>query len=246
VDRNTRHLMAYWGVAVVFGSVTVVGLVAAVLRGEYVVPCAGVVALVVILGLGWYRGRRLGGLLQNDTAAPAVAYFRKSVSRVPHARAISASLCGLVLAMYGDFEEAREELSTVSWNGVPPIYEGMRTHTLAVLALLQERDYRKASELAAEMRDLATVNAAVPGSKASRRATGAFCDACDLLAGMGTDEMVTRLEGVVGKLRPVDEVIIAWALSQYFQKVGNAEGVERYAARVRELAPHCAPLTQMA
>lgn len=245
VDRNTRHIMRYWGFALLFGSLTVVGLIDAVLRGYYVVLCTVAAALVASFGLGWYHRSKLVGLLQYETAAPAVAYFKKNVSSVPFGRAISASLCALVLAMYGEFDEARDELSTISWNGVPPVYQGMRTQTLALLALLEERDYRKASELAAEMRDLVTVNAAVPGSKTSRRATGAFCDACALLAGMGTDEMVTKLEGVVGKLRPLDEVIIAWALTQYFQKVGNAEGVERYAARVRELAPHCAPLTQM-
>ncbi|HEY4380492.1 MAG TPA: hypothetical protein VGN01_09115 [Acidobacteriaceae bacterium] len=156
MDRNTRHLLPYWGIALVFGSLVVAGLVAAILRKDYGAPCAAAVTLTAFVGLTWYRRRKLWGLLQNKTAAPAVAYFRKNGSRVPHGDAISASLCGLVLALYGDFEEARDELSTVSWDKVPPVYQGMRVQALAVIVLLQERDYRKAADLAAEMRDLVT------------------------------------------------------------------------------------------
>ena len=244
MNRNTRHLLGYWGIAAVFGSLIMVGSVASVLRGDYTAPCAVAVALVLALGLGWYRRRKLRGLLKNETAAPSVLHFKKNLSSAPHGRAISAALCGLVLAMYGEFDEARDELSTVSWNGVPPIYEGMRTQTLAVLALLQEKDYRKASELASEMRDLVAVSTTMPGSKTTRRGADAFCDACDLLAGLGTNETVKRLEDVVVKLRPLDAPLTAWALAEYYRRVGDAKGAQKYVAMVRELAPHCAPLTK--
>ena len=243
VDRNTRHLLMYWAVALVFGSVALVGVVGALVRGDYLVPCVVTLVLAVSIAKHWFRTKKLTTAFQERSAAPAVGMFRKS-ARLPHGRLISASLCAVAFALYGNFDEARDELNSVSVHGVPPIYEAMHVYALAVLALLEERNYRKASELAAEMRDLCSVNAAVPGSKRTRRATDAFCDACALLAGSGTSATAERLSNVVGKLRPIDTMVVAWALGQYFSRAGDAGRAGKYRAMVRKLAPHCTPLNE--
>jgi hypothetical protein len=183
-------------------------------------------------------------LFQHRSAEPAVAYYRAKLSILPNGRAHASYMSAFALALYGDFDKARGELSTVSWSSLPPMYEGCRAHVLAVLAILQERDYKKASELAVESRDLCSTSTFLPGSTQSRRATEALVDACDLLAGRGTDERLARLNDAARSLPGPAAVIPAWSLAHHFKQAGDKERAATYNSIVRKFAPHCEPLEE--
>ena len=224
MDKDTNHLLRQYGIALFFGGLTLFGLIASILRGEYRIPSVVALVLLLVLGQVWFTKRKVAALFRNPTAEQAVAYYRGTVSKLPNGRAFSAYMSGLALALYGEFDKARDELSQVSWSGLPPMYEGFRTHVLTVIAILQEKNCQKASELAAETRDLCSTDPAVPGGNQSR------------------DASLSRLDNAVRSLPDLAKLIPAWALARYYSAQGDAQRAATYSAVVKKIAPHCAPL----
>jgi hypothetical protein len=242
MNKNTGYLLRLWGIALFFGTLLSVGTVAAIRRGEYLGPCILGVLLPLILFSSWHRKRKIATLFHHTTPDKAVAYYRSKMTKSPNSRAGIAYVIGLTLAFYGEFDKARDELATVSWSSLPPMYQGFRTHVLTVIAFLQEKDYPKAAELAAEARDLCHTNAAFPGSAVSRRSINALIDASDLLTGKGTDATLTRLDNSARTLPPLARLIPAWALARHYKQKGDMELAASYDAIIEKIAPHCAPL----
>lgn len=228
----------------VLGGVTLAGMIGAILRGDRYVAYVVGASLVLSGGLIWYGKYKVSSLLRSPTSEPAVRYYRKKMSGLPHGNAFIAYMSALVLTFYGDFDQARDELSKVSWSGLPPMYEGFQVHVLAVLAVLQERNYVKASELAVESRDLCSVSKAFPGNTQSRRALDALVDACELLAGRAGDETVARLDEAIKKLPHLAVLIPAWTLARHYRFLGDEGRAASYAAIVQKFAPHCGPLNE--
>lgn len=244
VQSNNKHLLGYWAAALVLIGLLLFGLIAAVRRGDYVPVFGAGGSLIFVVGLAFYTKYKVSSLFRSPTAKPAVEYYKKKMSKVPNGQGMATYSSALALAFYGDFDAARDELSAVQWSGLPPIYEGFQMHALAVLAILQEKNYRKAHELAVEARDLCSASKTLPGVSQSRRALDAMVDACELLDGYGTDQTATRLGEAARKLPNQAALIPAWALARYYRRVGDEGRASGYAAMVQKLAPYCGPLNE--
>ena len=232
-----------WGIALVVGGLTTFGVAAAIMRGDYLMPSLVLTAMVFILLQRWYARRKILLLFRERTPEKAIAYCRRSTSGLPNGRAIGSYLSSFVLALYEEYDRSREELAGVSWASLPPMYEGFRTHVLSTLALLQEKNPKKAWDLAREARDLCSVSSALPGSAQSQKALEAHMRACELLSGEASDETVPWLEESLRELKPFALILPAWSLAVYFSRSKRQDKAIRYAAIVRDLAPFCRPLT---
>ncbi len=246
MDTNTKHLLRQWVVALFFGALTTVGVVAAIWRGEWMVPSV-VAAVVVLIRLQvlWSRRKALRLFLEN-APEPAVAYYRTSMSKLPNGTAFAAYMCGLAYAFYGEYDKARDELAEIAWNTLPPMYEGLRTYVLSTIAMLDKRDFAKALDLALEARDLCGTSSVLPGAARSRLCLEAHVLACELLDGRANQSVAETLESKLKKLRGIDGVLPSWCLVQYYESKGQQENAAIHMMTLRRLVPSCKPLIEPA
>ena len=244
VDKNAIHLLRLWAIAVFFGGLTLFGVIHAVMRGEYLVPSIVVLVLVFVILQFWYSRRKRLLLFRNVTSDQAVSYYHRNKSKLPITRASVAYMSALALAFYGEFDKARDELSQIPWNTLPPLYQGFRIHVLTVTAVLERKDYRTALDLAIETRELSRSYSAFPGSKKSRVAMDALVDATEVLGERGNDELIGRLETAVNSLPPLAILIPALALARHYSLQGDEQKALKYRAMISRVAPHCGPMNE--
>jgi hypothetical protein len=244
LNKNTKHLVPMYVLAVVLFALIAVGVVAALRRGDYLVPGIVLVATTLIAAHRIFQKRKIEQLFRHPSPEKAVAYFHATMARIPNGRATSAYSSALALAFYGDYDRSRLELAAVNWVALPPMYEGFRTHALSVLAILEEKNYQKALDLAQEARELCNVPNALPGSSRSRRALDAHVRACELLIGNGTDT-VANLESASAELPVMAAVIPSWSLATHYGRSGHPQLAQRHLDRLRRIVPHGKPFFQI-
>jgi hypothetical protein len=212
------------------------------LRGDYK-PAAVLFVVVCVVALNIYLARRRAlRLFQEATPDRAIAYYHTSTRRIPNGKAMAAYLSGFAAILYGHFDRAREELATVNWTSLPPMYQGFEAYVHSLLAIFEGEDYPRALVLAQEARDFCTVSEAFPGSKTSRAALEANVAVCELLAGRSDAALLDQLNHAVKELPGVSPAIPAWALATYNKKLGQDAAAAEYMAVVQRLVPHCACL----
>jgi len=127
VDSNTKSLLKLWTVPLLVGPLAIFGMVSAVIRGEYLMPVVVTVFVIGLLLLMWRSKQQAVRFFQDTTPNRAVDHYHRTMTRAPNGEALTACMCGLVLSFYGEYDEARDELSRVSWTKFPPMYDGFRT-----------------------------------------------------------------------------------------------------------------------
>jgi hypothetical protein len=157
---------------------------------------------------------------------------------------MAAYLSGFAAVLYGQFDRAREELSTVNWTSLPPMYQGFEAYVHSLLAVFEDKDYDRALALAHEALDSCTVSKAFPGSKTSQTTLEANVAMCELLAGRSDPALLERLDRAVKELPGVSPAIPAWALATYYKKLGQDATATEYIAVVQKLVPHFACMEQ--
>jgi hypothetical protein len=199
-DSNRSHLLKLWGVAGAFGALVLVGLVAALARGQYTLPVLGLVMVPIVLILIRAKQWRLRRLLRRANPELILEYMAKEtrgLKWVPHGDCLSAGSLASAAATLGDFDRARRELAAVSWDGRPPLYQGLRDSAAALLALFEERNPEKALALARQARSLSDVSGPFPSANGSRAALDATVAAAELLSGEHTPDLVATVEAMV-------------------------------------------------
>jgi tetratricopeptide (TPR) repeat protein len=238
VNANAKHLLRSWGVAVFFGGLCIFGLIAGLVRGDYK-PVAFLSVGFCVVALNIYLARRRAiRLFQEPTVDRAIAYYHNSARRVPNGKAMAAYLSGFAAVLYGQFDRARDELASVNWTSLPPLYQGFEAYVHSLLAIFERGDYTRALLLAKEALDFCTVSEAFPGSKTSRAALDANVAVCELLAGRSDSALLDRLDRAVKELPGVSPAIPAWALATYNKKLGHDTAAAEYMAVVQRLVPH--------
>jgi hypothetical protein len=247
MEGNTEHLLKAYGAA---GLVTVLLLLllgVAIAQGEYVVASIVPLALAAGLLISWHTKRRLLLLFRDSTPDRACAFYHSKMRLLPNGPALIAYSSAIACAYYGEFAAAREELSVVpGWEGLPPLYQGLRQHALAVVALLEDKDYALARRLSLESIELCRVSVRFPGSQQSRATLEATVAVCDLLSGQGDERTVVTLERAARTLPGVVPALPAWALASYYHRKGQPEASLPFQAIVRGLVPKCWPLNRYA
>jgi hypothetical protein len=220
----------------------VFGMAKAVVRGEYLMPVVVTIVAVGLFLLIWRSRRHALKFFQDTTPDRAVEHYHRTMSRAPNGEALTAYMCGLVLTLYGDYDEARDELSRVSWNTFPPMYDGFRTYVLSIIALLEKRDFSKARDLALEARDLCETSKMLPGATTSKNTFDAHVLACELFISPTKNEVATALEKSVKGLPGFAPVISLWSLVHYYNVIGQTQFADAHMTALRRLVPHCEPL----
>jgi hypothetical protein len=93
------------------------------------------------------RARRKAQLLFKDsTPDRAIAFYHSSMKRIPNGKAMAAYTSAFAAVLYGQFERAREELASVNWATLPPMYQGFETYIHSLLAVFEAKDYPRGLE----------------------------------------------------------------------------------------------------
>jgi hypothetical protein len=238
VNANVSHLLKIWGIAVFFLGLCIFGLIAGLLRGDYK-PAAFLSVAVAVVALNMYLARRRAlRLFQDPTADRAIAYYHSSARKNPSSRAMTAYLSGYAAVLYGQFDRAREELATVNWISLPPLYQGFEAYVHSLMAIFERGDYTSALALAQEARDSCAVSDAFPGSKTSRAALDAHVAVCELLGGRSDSALLDQLNRALKELPGVSPAIPAWALATHNKRIGRESVAVEYMAIVQRLLPH--------
>lgn len=218
------------------------GMIVGLRRGEYT-PFIAVTVGLAVVSITVVRARRKAQLLLKDsTPDRAIAYYHSSMKRIPNGKAMAAYTSAFAAVLYGQFERAREELASVNWATLPPMYQGFETYIHSLLAIFEARDYTRALSLAEEARDLCDVSEKFPGARKSRVALEINVAVCEMLTGKSNPEVVTRLDRTSKELTGVAAALPSWALAVHHTRSGDAATAERYLGVVRRLLPHDTPL----
>jgi hypothetical protein len=198
VNPNTKHLLKWWAVIIVAGGLLLVGMTFGLISGLHRGDYTPVIALVVGVAFATFsvlRGRRKAlALFRETTPDRAIAFYHSSLKRAPNGKALAAHSSAFAAVLYGEFDRAREELSSINWAALPPMYQGFETHIHSLLAIFEAKDYLKALLLAEEARDLTEASENLPGVATGRAAHDANVAVCELLTGKSNPELLSRLD----------------------------------------------------
>ena len=160
-----------------------VGMKSGLSRGDYT-PFIAVAAGLVLVSVTLLRARRKAQLLFKDsTPDRAIAFYHSSMKRIPNGKALAAYQSAFAAVLYGQFDRAREELASVNWAALPPMYQGFETYIHSLLAIFEAHDYARALKLAEEARELCAVSDRFPGTQKSRVTLEANVAVCEVLTG---------------------------------------------------------------
>lgn len=214
------------------------GLISGLHRGEYT-PIIGLAVGVAFATFSVLRGRRKAlALFRETTPDRAIAFYHSSLKRAPYGKILAAHSSAYAAVLYGQFDRAREELGSINWAALPPMYLGFEAHIHSLLAIFQGKDYLKALLLAEEARDLTEASKSLPGVTTSRAAYDANVAVCELLTGKSDPKLLSQLDKACKDLPGVAPAIPSWALANYYAKAGQSEAAEHYSSIVRRLLPY--------
>lgn len=238
-----KSTLRVWLILAIPVALMLAGAVGAAMRGDYkTVP-------IVICALGfaalffWYSRARLRRMFKDPTPDRIIAYYHATARRVPHANASAAYLSAIAAAAYGQFDRAREELAGIQWTAFPPIYQGYRLHALAIITLLEKRDFEGALALLHEARQVSAAEDGQPTSTSSRAAFAIYEAIIESASGAG-DDATAKLEEMANRRRGLISAFSAWALALHFRRAGEPDRAVPFQQLVRELTPNCAPLNE--
>jgi len=221
-------------VAVLFAGIITYGLVGSIRAGNYVtitVVFTGLSLCGIVIWLNHFRTRLF---LREKTPDRIIAYYHKSIRRIPHANAAAAYLAALAAAFFGYFDRARAELEQVDWTATTPMYRGHRLYVLAFIALLEETDYPKAVRLADE--------AELLESKDSAGGLAVLDGVIRLVADGPTPERIALLDRVAKRQHGLMPGMCAWALAVHYMRTNESDKAADCKELLRLAVPHAAPM----
>jgi hypothetical protein len=234
VQSQKRNFISLLIVTALFVTIMGIGLVGNLRNGNYVVIPIVFTTVAICGGALWFAHYRVRVMLRDRKPDRIIAHYHGSVRRIEHADAVAAYLSALAATFFGEFDRAREELALVDWDKVPPMYRGHRMYVLATLALLEETDYPKALQLAAQAKELESRS---PGGGLQL-----LDDVIHLVADGATPEMMARLERAANKQHGLIPGMCAWALAVHYKRSNQPDKASDYKVLLRLSIPHSAPL----
>jgi len=167
-----KPVVRVWLILAIPLALMLAGVVGGAVRGDYKAVPLVIAALFFSALFFWFSRARLRRMFRDATPDRIIAYYHTTARRVPHANASAAYLSAIAAAAYGQFDRARSELASIDWSAFPPLYQGYRLHALAIITLLEKRDFEGALQLLHEAREVASAGSAESSSASSK----AVCD----------------------------------------------------------------------
>jgi hypothetical protein len=242
---NRSYVIRLWATTLVMcgflGAITI----AALLSGDPIRVAIAIAAItltpVLIFGGRWSRKRRLARLLRSADPLPALRAAAASARRIPHGPLFAASSTATVLALYGRFEEAERELSSVSWDAAPPFVQAQGSAARAVVAYARG-EVEDGLDHAVTATQQAMLDIDVPGAKTSELALRTYRNLGLALAGRATETTERELRTAFAQLPHVGRVLAAWGLAAIARSNGSRAELEAMQSFIRETAPHATAL----
>jgi len=238
VVSNRSNFLRLLIVVGLFLAIMIAGLIGSVRNGNYVVIAIVFTALGLAVLAVMFSHYRVRILLRDRTPDRIIAHYHRTVRRIPHAPAAAAYLSALAAAFFGQYDRARSELDAIDWDATTPVYRGHRLYVLATLAMLEETDYPKSLELAAQARELE--------SKDPAGGLQALDDVIHLVAGEPDPAVIERLSKVARRQQGLMPGMCAWALAVHYKRVNSPEKASDYKDILRMSIPYSAPLRKSA
>jgi hypothetical protein len=241
-DKSVRQIWLLWGIAVVLGGLTLMGLVSSARRGDYAIVVVVPLVLLMVLGSTLWQRRMQARLLQQPSLEVVLQRYQKALGRMPHADVALAYTSALAAAYYGDYTRAEQFVGSVNWEGRGRVYEAWPLHIEALLLFWRDKAYRRGLAAARRAQELADVGGALPGAGTSRLAYATLVAVGEVLVGESTPETVGVLERGRKKLPLMGSLLATWGLAAHHAKAGASANADAALAEVRTAAPYCSPL----
>ena len=243
LDPALRQIYAWLAVTVVIGGIVIVGVAAAIGRGELVAPSA-VGAAVAFIALRLYLQRRKQArLLHAPNSDALVRYYAATIrDSIPNGDALRAHASAVAAMFYGEFEKADELMAAVNWNGRGAIYEALPLHVRALTAYWRDHNYELGMALAARGRSMAETPRHIPGSATSRLSWDVLVAIGEVLDDRATPASIAVLEAGRSKLPFVSGLLPTWGLAVARQRADQQQEADALLSELRAAAPHCTPL----
>jgi len=238
-----KSVLRVWLILAIPLALMLAGVAGAAMHGDYKTVPIVVCALGFIAMFFWFSRARLRRMFRDPTPDRIIAYYHATARRVPHAKASAAYLSSIAAAAYGQFDRARSELASIDWSAFPPLYQGYRLHAMAIITLLEKRDFEGALRLLHEAREVASAGNAEGGSASSKAAFAIYEAIIESASGGGNNE-TAKLEEMANRRRGLISAFSAWALALHFRRTGEPERAVPFQQLVRDITPNCAPLNE--
>jgi hypothetical protein len=241
-DKSVRQIWLLWGVAVVVSSLTLIGLIGAARRGDYLILVVVPLVAAVLVGTHVLQRRAQARLLLQPSLDAVLQYYQKALGRAPQAEAALAYTSALAAAYYGDFTRAEQLVGSVKWEGRGRVYEAWPLHIDALLLFWRDKQYRRGLAVARRAQELADVGSSLPGAGTSRLAYATLVAVGEVLVNEPTSETVNILDRARQKLPLMGGLLATWGLAVHHARLGSALAADQALAQNRSAAPYCTPL----
>ena len=216
-----------------------------VVAGLLVVLALGAGVLLALVRRASARSEYLKALASpaSEALIEAVEKSMRPLKRLPDRDAFLAQSKAIAYALYGCERDAVRALGTVEWNRKAPLIQAVGLSAESVVELLCRRAAPQALELARRASEKSNLSAAFPGSAANRRYYAACVAVSEALSNVESPSGIQVLEqsAADGRYPPL-QILATFGLAAAMERSGERERAAQLRDRLRQVAPHCAPI----
>ncbi|MGB8259896.1 MAG: hypothetical protein WCE75_06080 [Terracidiphilus sp.] len=238
------YLLRMWALAISFGILLLVGLIAAVLRWDgSTLEIIGFAVLLACIAYWWTRRQRLA-TYRETTPDRAIALYADLAQRQKSEtnRALVVDSAAYAAILHGQFDRTRDVMESIDWPSLPPVFRSFQAILQGLLALFEERDPGGALQWMRRAEGLADVPGIFPGVKTAKLARDAISAACRVLQDEPEPPDLDTLHEAVRRLPGIGPALPAWALASHYERTGDSARSTECRAIVKRLTPHCVSL----
>jgi hypothetical protein len=248
--QNTNYLLKQWIPVAIVWIILLFGIGGLMRQGIYL-PLIVFTALTIGAIVFWVSIKtfsQINRLLKAPSPQPLIDHYDNRLGKsplLPNKDAILAFSKSLIYTLYGEFENARTEISNVNWEQKPALIKAQRLFIQALMAYLEIHDFQQGLSLAKEARRLTEVSSSFPGAKGSLSAYDMAIEIGELLSGNADANSIDNLERRLQKFPVMMKVVTAWGLEGFYNQSGQAEKARKMRELLTSLAPYCKGLASL-
>ena len=168
-----------------------------------------------------------------------IRIYNPILSLIPLWRPSQVYRNALFYTYYGQYDTAREEISKIKWEELPPIGQAHKKYIEALLAFLEEKDFKHGLELAQQAYNLQEVSPLIPGRNFLYSSYKALTEIGEILNGEQDTEIISSLEKKFKRYPILSKILIAWALEKAYYQTGDIQQAQEMRKFLTVNAPYC-------
>lgn len=242
---NEQYLLKKWIPIIIVAIIFIVALPISFAKGNYSVVFGVAIALILIFYIRRGASNSIAIALKQRTSEKLIECLAKPLHSLKDRdtrETFVAYNTALSHILYGEYENAEKVIEKVNWDNKIPVYRAAYLNIRALIKYFHTNDYHEALSLARKAKALASVSSAYPGSKKSEMAYEAYVEIGQILVGIGSEEIVARLELKFNNLPLIPKLFVARGLSIAYKQRGQADKFEKMDTFIKHNAPFCKAL----